>query len=58
MLFTGTYPYYKNNDAIVVVADILRATTAICAAFENGVKSLIPVADLEEARALKKKVTW
>jgi 2-phosphosulfolactate phosphatase len=49
------YPYYKNNNAIVVVADILRATTAICAAFENGVKSLIPVADLEEARALKKQ---
>ncbi|MGF1585877.1 MAG: 2-phosphosulfolactate phosphatase [Bacteroidales bacterium] len=49
------YPYYKNNNAIVVVADILRATTAICAAFENGVKNLIPVADLDEARALKKQ---
>jgi 2-phosphosulfolactate phosphatase len=49
------YPYYKNNNAIVVVADILRATTAICAAFENGVKSLIPVAGLEEAKALKKQ---
>lgn len=49
------YPYYRNDDAIVVVTDILRATTAICAAFENGVKNLIPVADLNEAREWKKK---
>jgi 2-phosphosulfolactate phosphatase len=49
------YPYYKNDKAIVVVADILRATTAICAAFENGVKHLIPVAGIEEARAWKEK---
>jgi 2-phosphosulfolactate phosphatase len=49
------YPLYKNDDAIVVVAAILRATTAICAAFENGAGSLIPVADIEEAREWKKK---
>jgi 2-phosphosulfolactate phosphatase len=49
------YPYYRNDEAIVVVSDILRATTAICAAFENGVKRIIPVAGLEEARTWKKK---
>jgi hypothetical protein len=49
------YPYYRNNEAIVVVADILRATTAICAAFENGARELIPVEGVEEARAWKKK---
>ncbi len=49
------YSYYRNDNAIVVVTDILRATTAICAAFENGVKNLIPVADLEEARELKNR---
>lgn len=49
------YPWYRNNGAIVVVSDVLRATTSICAAFENGVRSLIPVADLEEARSWKKK---
>jgi 2-phosphosulfolactate phosphatase len=38
---------------IVVLADILRATTSICYAFANGVKSIIPVATLEEAKALK-----
>lgn len=49
------YPYYRNDEAIVVVADILRATTAICAAFENGVRHVVPVAGLEEAREWKKK---
>ena len=49
------YPYYRNDEAIVVVADILRATTAICAAFENGARELIPVESVEEARAWKEK---
>ncbi|MEI6684035.1 MAG: 2-phosphosulfolactate phosphatase [Bacteroidota bacterium] len=40
---------------IVVLADILRATTSICAAFANGVKSIIPVATLDEAREMKSK---
>jgi len=40
---------------IVVLADILRATTSICYAFANGVKSIIPVASLEEAKALKEQ---
>jgi len=40
---------------IVVLADILRATTSICAAFQNGVKEILPVASLEEARELKSK---
>ncbi len=38
---------------IVVLVDILRATTSICTAFANGVKNIIPVATLEEARNLK-----
>jgi len=40
---------------IVVLVDILRATTSICAAFENGVDRIIPVATLEEARMMKTK---
>jgi len=40
---------------IVVLADILRATTSICAAFENGVKEIIPVASLDQAREMKEK---
>ena len=38
---------------IVVLADILRATTSICTAFHNGVKEIIPVAQIEEAKKLK-----
>ena len=41
------------DDYIVVLTDILRATTSICAAFQNGVKEIIPVASLEEAREYK-----
>jgi len=42
-----------HGDFIVVLVDILRATTSICTAFENGVRSIIPVATLEEAKAWK-----
>jgi len=40
---------------VVVLVDILRATTSICAAFSNGVSSIIPVGDMEEARDYKEK---
>ncbi len=43
------------EDLIVVVTDILRASTAICAAFENGVQKIIPVAGTEQAKAYKEK---
>jgi 2-phosphosulfolactate phosphatase len=46
----GEYDYYMGRFEIVVVIDVLRATSAICSAFENGVKSVIPVSTLEEAR--------
>lgn len=45
----GEYEYFKDEYEIVVVIDVLRATSAICAAFDNGVKSIIPVATVEEA---------
>ena len=41
------------GDFIVVLVDILRATTTICAALANGVEAIIPVATHEEARQLK-----
>lgn len=49
------YPYFENPDAMVVVVDILRASSAICAAFMNGAKKIIPVETLEQAREMKKK---
>lgn len=51
----GEYEYYKDEFEIVVVIDVLRATSAICAAFDNGVKSIIPVPTVEEAREYKEK---
>lgn len=41
------------GDFIVVLADILRATTSICHAFENGAKAVIPVPTIEEAKSMK-----
>jgi 2-phosphosulfolactate phosphatase len=41
------------GDFIVVLVDILRATTTMCTAVANGVEAIIPVATHEEARELK-----
>lgn len=50
------YPYYvENNDTIVVVVDIFRATTTMCMALSNGAASIMPVATVEEAKAYKDK---
>lgn len=49
------FPEYRNDDAIVVIVDILRATSAICTAFMNGAKKIIPVSTLEEAKEYKDK---
>jgi 2-phosphosulfolactate phosphatase len=49
------YSLYHKPDAIVLVTDILRATSAICTAFHNGVNELIPVETTEEARKFKEK---
>ena len=38
-----------DNADIVVVIDVLRATTAICTAFHYGIEKVIPVSTLEEA---------
>jgi 2-phosphosulfolactate phosphatase len=46
---------HHNTESIVVVVDILRATSAICAAFMNGVGAVIPVGTVEEARQFKER---
>ena len=51
----GEYDYFKDEFEIVVVIDVLRATTAICVAFEYGIKSIIPVPTLEDALEYKKE---
>jgi 2-phosphosulfolactate phosphatase len=49
------YPVYRDDESIVVIIDILRATSAICTALHHGAKSIIPVATVEEARRYKDK---
>lgn len=49
------YPIYADDESIVVIIDILRATSAICTAFEHGAEKIIPVATVEEAREWKRK---
>jgi len=51
----GEYEYFKGEYDIIVVIDVLRATSAICAAFEHGVKAIIPVATVDEAREYQQK---
>jgi len=46
----GQYPLLAQDMGIVVVIDVLRATSAMVAAFENGVDRIIPVSTVEEAR--------
>ncbi|MDQ3536586.1 MAG: 2-phosphosulfolactate phosphatase [Bacteroidota bacterium] len=44
---------YDIKGRIIVVIDILRATSCMTTAFAHGVKSILPVASLEECRKLK-----
>jgi len=46
---------HADSEAIIVVVDVLRATSSICNAFANGVKEIIPVSTVEEAREMKGK---
>ena len=49
------YPSFHQMESIVIITDILRASSAICTAFMNGVSKIIPVETLEEAGAYKAK---
>ncbi len=46
---------YEEGFDLIVVIDVLRATSAICTAIEYGVKGIIPVATIEEALEYKRK---
>ena len=56
ILSPALYPFRKMNGShICVVIDILRATTSICTAVNNGAKAMIPVKTIEEAKEYKDK---
>ena len=46
---------FENKEAIVVIIDVLRASSAICTAFSNGALKIIPVAEIDVAREYKNK---
>ncbi|MFT3885386.1 MAG: 2-phosphosulfolactate phosphatase [Flavobacteriales bacterium] len=46
----GQFPLYEQDMGIVVIIDILRATSAMVAAFDGGVDRIIPVSTVEEAQ--------
>ena len=47
------FQHFDPTNRIVVVVDILRATTVICTMFKSGVEEVIPVRTLDEAKHLK-----
>src|SRR5437016_4411967 len=47
------FDLFNHEDHIVVVIDVLRATSSICIAFQNGVDHIIPVSSVDESMALK-----
>ncbi|MCA1762453.1 MAG: 2-phosphosulfolactate phosphatase [Cryomorphaceae bacterium] len=49
------FDLYKQEYKAVVAIDVLRATTAICTAFQHGAEKLIPVSTIEEAREYQGK---
>ena len=51
----SSYSLFKSDNAIVVVIDILRATSAMVTAIEYGITSIIPVASVEEAKEYQAK---
>lgn len=48
------FDLYKQEYSVVVAIDVLRATTAICTAFEHGAEKIIPVSSVEEALEYKR----
>ncbi|MHC1731671.1 MAG: 2-phosphosulfolactate phosphatase [Bacteroidales bacterium] len=51
----AVFDAHADSEAVVVVVDVLRATSSICAAFANGVSEIIPVTTVDEAREMKSK---
>ncbi len=49
------YPAYRDDDAVVVIVDVFRASTSMCTALANGASAIIPVASVEKAEAYKEQ---
>ncbi len=51
----AAFEAHADSEAVVVVVDVLRATSSICTAFANGVREIIPVGTIDEAREMKER---
>ncbi len=49
------FSLFEKENTIVVVIDVLRATSSICIAFANGVEHIIPLKTIEESLAYRDK---
>ena len=49
------YPLHIEDFQVVVVIDVLRATSAICTAFHYGIEKILPVSTLDEAIEYREK---
>ena len=49
------FEHEKSKGNIIVIIDILRASSSICTAVANGAKAIIPVAEVAEAQSYKAK---
>ncbi len=50
-----SWPLFAPSGAVVIVTDVFRATTAMCAAFDNRVKAIIPLETIAESEEWKAK---
>ena len=51
----AAFDAHEDSEAVVVIIDVLRATSSICTAFANGVREIIPVTTVDEAREMKSR---
>ena len=49
-LTSDLFHHYDEGDKLVLVVDILRATSVISTAFHYGISELIPVSSVEQAK--------
>lgn len=54
-LSPALFNYRANSNKIVVVIDVIRASTSITTALAYGAKKILPLADIEETRQYRQK---
>ena len=57
-LATALTHLYHLENKLVIVTDVIRATSSMVTAFANGVEKIIPVASIEKCKKLKQAGYW